>query len=80
VAATKRILAVKKSNLSIQTRKKISAKDTRTSATLVGGVIGLGAITVVILGIVISDIPLIVEHIKYGPHKGRQKGNKTNAW
>jgi hypothetical protein len=60
---------MKKSNLSSQVRKKISAKDTRVSATSIGSVLGLGIIIAVLLMIVISDIPLIVEHIRHGPRK-----------
>jgi hypothetical protein len=73
VAATKKSLTVKKANLSAQTRKKISAKDARPSATSLGSVLGLGIIITALLIIVISDIPLMVEHIRYGPRKRNKR-------
>jgi hypothetical protein len=78
IAATKRSLTVIKWNLSSQVRKKISAKDMRPSATSVGSVLGLGIIITVILIIVISDVPLIVGDIRYGPRR-RKKRNTFKA-
>jgi hypothetical protein len=67
IAEIKKSLTLTKSKLCAQLRKKISAKDMRTSATSIGSVFGLGIIIAVIVSVVISDIPRILEHIKHGP-------------
>lgn len=61
-------LQVKKSDLSKQTSRKISAADPRTSAKVVGSVLGTGIITLVVLFIVVLDLPVFYRHIRHGPY------------
>uniref|UniRef100_A0A8W8MSB7 Sushi domain-containing protein n=1 Tax=Magallana gigas TaxID=29159 RepID=A0A8W8MSB7_MAGGI len=56
IAETKKILEVKRSELSAYKRKKISSHDGRASSTGIGMTLGVGVITFVIGAIVCSDL------------------------
>ncbi|XP_061178305.1 limulus clotting factor C-like [Saccostrea echinata] len=63
----KKELKVKMEKLSSTLRRKTCAKDERQSSTFVGSVLGGVIITFVVVIIVLSDIPLLLRQIRYGP-------------
>ncbi|XP_062620854.1 uncharacterized protein LOC134282461 [Saccostrea cucullata] len=69
----KKMLEVKKNELSSTIRKKTSAADERRSAQGVGMVLGVGLITSVLSIIICSDLPLLCRHIRYGPQPQKRK-------
>lgn len=86
IADLKKKLEIKKSTvLSSQHRKRTSANDDRVSSTVVGTILGPLLIAVVLGLIAISDLPILLRHLRRGPfvavgnkEKKAFKRNKKN--
>lgn len=86
IANLKKKLEIKKSTvLSSQHRKRTSANDDRVSSTVVGTILGPLLIAVVLGLIAISDLPILLRHLRRGPfvavgnkEKKATKRNKKN--
>ncbi|XP_062569352.1 CUB and sushi domain-containing protein 3-like, partial [Saccostrea cucullata] len=73
IVKRKKLLEVKKMELSSTIRQKTSAADERRSAQGVGMALGVGLITSVLSIIICSDLPLLCRHIRYGPQPQKRK-------
>jgi hypothetical protein len=60
-------LEVEKTKLSSTIRQKTSAPDDRKSAQGMGMVLGIGVIIFILSIIILSDIPVLYRHVRYGP-------------
>lgn len=68
IADLKKNLEIKKSTvLSSQHRKRTSANDDRVSANVAGTILGPLLIAAVLVLIGISDLPIILRHLRRGP-------------
>lgn len=61
-------LKVEKSHLSSETNKKISAADPRPAAKAVGSILGIGILVFIVMFMVLSDVPTLYRHFRYGPY------------
>lgn len=69
IVKIKQELLLKKDELSTIKRRKTSALDIRPSAFALGGMLGVGIITALVLVIAISDLPLLGNQIRLLHHK-----------
>eukprot|EP00105_Crassostrea_gigas_P036795 XP_019920943.1 PREDICTED: uncharacterized protein LOC105324680 [Crassostrea gigas] len=77
IADLKKDLEIKKSTvLSSQLRKRTSANDDRVSAKTVGAILGPLLIAMILGLIVISDIPILLSHLRRGPFAAVEKKEK----
>lgn len=77
IADLKKDLEIKKSTvLSSQLRKRTSANDDRVSAKTVGAILGPLLIAMILGLIVISDLPILLNHLRNGPFAAVGKREK----
>ena len=69
----KKTLTVDKKETKAAKRKKISAPDPRPTAKAVGATLGIGLLVLLFAMIVLPDIPVIINDIRFGPRRGGRR-------